>query len=95
MLDRLTRTESSFHFTGRGTARRKILNGRHRAVIANRLGSEAMTSLFAPHVLLWLALPAVIFVVAVAVRKLRTGEQGDFVAPNVLVRINADYPERH
>ena len=54
-----------------------------------------MTSLFAPHVLLWLALPAVIFVVAVAVRKLRTGEQGDFVAPNVLVRINADYPERH
>jgi hypothetical protein len=26
---------------------------------------------------------------------LRTGEQGDFVAPNVLVRINADYPERH
>jgi hypothetical protein len=54
-----------------------------------------MTWLLAPRVLLWLALPAVIFVIAVVVRKFRPGEQGDFVAPNVLVRINADYPERH
>ncbi len=54
-----------------------------------------MTWLLAPRVLLWLALPAVIFVIAMVVRKFRPGEQGDFVAPNVLVRINADYPERH
>jgi hypothetical protein len=54
-----------------------------------------MTWLLLPRVLLWLTLPAVIFVVAVVARKFRPGEQGDFVAPNVLVRINADYPERH
>lgn len=54
-----------------------------------------MTWLLVPRILLWLVLPAIIFVIAVVVRKFRTGEQGDFVAPNVLVRINADYPERH
>jgi hypothetical protein len=55
-----------------------------------------MTWLLAPRVLLLLALPAVIFVIAVVVRKLRAaGDSGDFVAQSVLVRINADYRERH
>ena len=55
-----------------------------------------LLALLAPRILLLLALPAVIFVIAIVVRKVRAaGDSGDFVAQSVLVRINADYRERH